>query len=77
MPEEHPNLGEAIGKISNALYELQCHQGINKKAVIALLRDSTKLPRRTIVKVIDGLNDLAKQYCQPASAPPPPPNRKF
>lgn len=36
--------------------------GLNRRAVIALLHDSTKLPRKTIEKVLIGITQLKDFY---------------
>jgi hypothetical protein len=57
------SLAQAVGKISQAMHELRS-SGLNEHAIIVLMADSTKLSKRTITKVLTGLNDLGKFYLE-------------
>lgn len=55
------DLAEAIRKISDGVTRLT-RSGLNREAIITLLSYETKVSRRDIDKVLDGLSDLAKKY---------------
>lgn len=61
-PVEKEILAESIVKISSAFKALQ-KSGLNKKAIIVLVQDQTKLPKRDIQLVIDSLAYLQRAYC--------------
>lgn len=56
-------LAKAIVAISTAAVKLAA-TGLNRKAVVVLLADSTGLAKRTITAVLDGLEDLKQAYCR-------------
>lgn len=58
----HLMLSEAIIKISEGMTALQ-KSGLNMKAIVVLLQAETKLPKRSIYRIIKGLADLEKLYC--------------
>lgn len=60
---EPKDLSEAIDRISSALKTL-LKSGLNRKAIIVLLHDYTKVPRRDIESVLSGLEALKKTYTQ-------------
>lgn len=64
QPEEYKTLGQAIANISDAVETLRFRAGVNYEAIVILLSDKTKLPKRTVRKVLDNLNELATTYCQ-------------
>lgn len=57
-------LADAILKISDAAKQLE-KSGLNKRAIIALIADDTKLGKGTINTVLNSLEDLAKNYAKP------------
>lgn len=61
-PIEKEVLAESIVKISSAFKALQ-KSGLNEKAIIVLVHDQTKLPKRDIQLVIDSLAELQQAYC--------------
>jgi len=54
-------LATAILQISDTVKDLE-KSGMNRRAVIALIADDTKLGKGTITTVINSLGDLAKNY---------------
>lgn len=62
-PESKEILAEAIVRISNGFTKLQA-SGLNKAAIVALLYDSTKISKRDIVAILDGLARLKGWYCR-------------
>ena len=54
-------LATAILQISGAVKDLE-KTGLNRRAVVALLADDTKLGKGTINTVLNSLGDLAKNY---------------
>jgi hypothetical protein len=57
----HATLAEAIVKISAGFEDLK-KSGLNQKAIVVLLNDSTGIGKRDIERVLLGLHDLAKVY---------------
>ena len=57
-------LADAILKISDAAKSLD-KSGLNRRAIVALIADDTKLGKGTIVTVLNSLEDLAKNYAKP------------
>ena len=62
-PESTEILAEAIVNIGAAFVSLQ-KSGLNRKAIVLLLQDATKLPRRDIESVLDALPRLRGWYCR-------------
>jgi hypothetical protein len=54
-------LATAITQISDSVKNLE-KTGLNRRAVIALLADDTKLGKGTITTVLNSLSDLAKNF---------------
>jgi hypothetical protein len=63
---EYVSLAEAVRSIGDAVEKLRFGAGLNLDAIIVLLQDHTKLPKKTIKKVLDGLNHLHDRYCEAA-----------
>jgi hypothetical protein len=57
-------LADAIVRISDAAKSLE-KSGLNKRGIIALIADDTKLGKGTISTVLNSLEDLAKNYAKP------------
>ena len=60
-PVEETVLAEHIVRISDALASL-LKSGLNRDAIILLLRDRTRISKRDIEKVLKGLQDLKTAY---------------
>lgn len=60
-PIEKHVLAKAIVEMSASMKRLLA-SGINRKAIIVLLNDQTSLGKGTIAMVLDGLEQLAKEY---------------
>ena len=56
-------LAESITRISDAVDRL-LSSGLNRRAVIALLHDKTKVRKSEIETILDGLESLKKDYCR-------------
>lgn len=54
-------LAEAVVKVSEALTALQA-SGLNTDAIVVLLQEKTKLPKRDIYAVLNGLRLLKGWY---------------
>ncbi|MGE5509897.1 MAG: hypothetical protein ACM31O_01445 [Bacteroidota bacterium] len=67
-PESPAILAESIIKLSAGVAALT-RGGLNRKAVIALLHDHTKVSKRTIEQVLDGMESLQRTYCKASKAP--------
>lgn len=63
-PDPELDLAEAIRQISKSFEKLSA-SGLNRKGIIALIHDHTKLGKRTISDVLDSLTELEKKYCKP------------
>jgi hypothetical protein len=61
-PEECDTLAEAVKKIGDAVTNLNLNTGLNREGIIVLMQDHTKLPKKTIKKVLDGLIELHSRY---------------
>ena len=62
-PETKEILAEAIVKVSAGLAALE-QSGLNRDAIVTLLRDKTKVGKRDIEAVLDGLKHLRGWYCR-------------
>ncbi len=62
-PESKEVLASAIVKISKALEDLQ-RSGLNEEAIIVLLRDKTKVGKRDIQIIFNGLRRMKGWYCK-------------
>ncbi len=62
--EESLTLIEAVKKIGNAVTDLRLSTGVNLEGTIVLLQDHTKLPKKTIKKVLTGLSELYDRYSE-------------
>lgn len=60
---EPKDLSEAVERISDAMKTL-LKSGLNRRAIVVLLHDSTKIPKRDIEAVLSGLETLKKTYTQ-------------
>ncbi len=58
----YKNLADAIVDISKGMKKLY-KSGLNHKAIVVLIADDTKLPRRDINAVLDSMDTLAETYC--------------
>lgn len=63
QPESKEVLAEAIIRISESMEELAA-SGLNRKAIIALINDDTKLGKGCIETVLDSLTRLKGWYCR-------------
>lgn len=62
-PESKEILAESIVKLGKALDELNKSK-LNKRAILILLQDATKLPKRDIELIIDSIPRLTAWYCR-------------
>ena len=62
-PESTPVLAEAIIRIGDASAAL-LKSGLNQRAIVALLYDTTKIPKKDIIAILDGLRQLRHWYCK-------------
>jgi 2-phospho-L-lactate guanylyltransferase (CobY/MobA/RfbA family) len=54
-------LATTISKLSDATSAL-LNSGLNEKAILTLLADSTKLSKKSIKRIIDAINQLRADY---------------
>jgi hypothetical protein len=62
-PEPTEVLAEAIIRMGEAADKLKS-SGLNETAIIVLLHDATKLPKRDIKLVLDSMRKLRSWYCR-------------
>lgn len=62
-PETTEILAEAIVRIGAGMKKLS-DSGLNRLAIVVLIQDATKLPRRDIIAVLDAQQRLAGWYCR-------------
>lgn len=62
-PESKEILAEAIIRIGEAMKKLS-DSGLNRKAIVALIQDQTKLGKGDIETVLDALQRLRGWYCR-------------
>lgn len=60
-PSAERDLSTAIRQMSDGVTRLLA-SGLNRRAIVTLLADSTKVGRRDIERVLDGLADLEKDF---------------
>ena len=60
--DDKKTLAAAILNISAAMVTLR-KSGLNRAAIVVLLKDATGEPKVTIARVLDGLEQLKKDYC--------------
>jgi len=63
-PIEQPVLAAAIIRLSQAAQKLARESGLTQRAVVILLQHSTKLSQRDIRVVLDGIEQLQRDYCK-------------
>lgn len=56
-------LAEAIVRLGAAVTKLN-KSGLNKRAIVCLLHDATKLPKKEITLIIDAIPQLERWYCR-------------
>ena len=61
--EQGESLASAIAKISDG-FDALLKSGLNKRAIVLLLHDATRLRRTDIQAVLDALPKLKEMYCQ-------------
>ena len=61
--EKEPTLPELIQSVSKSVRNLESLK-LNHKAIVVLLHDYTKLNKRDIESVLDGLSSLERTYCR-------------
>jgi hypothetical protein len=59
----YKNLADAVVTISKAMKRLT-KSGLNRKAIVVLIADDTRLPRRDINAVLDSIETLAEVYSE-------------
>lgn len=62
-PETTEILAEAIVRIGDSVAKLNA-SGLNRKAIILLLHDATKVGKRDIEVILDALPRLRGWYCK-------------
>lgn len=62
-PESKEILAEAIIRIGEAMEKLT-KSGLNKRAIVALIHDQTKLGKGDIEVILDALTRLKGWYCR-------------
>ncbi len=62
-PESKEILAEAIVRLGESFKKLEAN-GMNRRAIILLLHDATKVPRRDIDLVLQAIPRLRSWYCR-------------
>lgn len=62
-PESTEILAEAIVRIGDAVAKLN-GSGLNRKAIVLLLHDATKVNKSDIIAILDALPRLRGWYCK-------------
>ncbi len=62
--QEPIDLNAEIQKISQAMAKLTA-SGLTRKAVVVLLKEETKLPKKSIERVLTSLSTLSVRYTMP------------
>ncbi len=62
-PESKEILAEAIVRLGDSVRKLD-ESGLNHKAIVLLLQDATKLPKRDIELVLSSIPRLKAWYCR-------------
>lgn len=61
QPETTEILAEAIVRLGESVKKLE-QSGFNKRAIVVLLQDMTKIPRRDIAAILDAIPRLKSWY---------------
>lgn len=61
---EQETLVEAIRRIGDGVKRLNA-TGLNRTGVVVLMHDYTKVSKKLIIKVLDGLKEIEREYCEP------------
>lgn len=67
--ETEEPLAQAIRQVSKGTAKLY-KSGLNRKAVVILLADLTKVSKGNIEKILDGLKKLEETYVEPQKGAP-------
>jgi hypothetical protein len=62
-PDDARRLAESVRKIEKGMKELNS-AGLNRKAIVVLLAESTGVARRDINAVLNGLESLGAEYLE-------------
>jgi hypothetical protein len=62
-PIEKEILAEAILKVSDAMRKLSA-SGLNRDAIVALVKDASGITKKDINNILDTLVDLKALYCK-------------
>ena len=62
-PESKEVLAEAIVNIGSVVKKLNAN-GMNKKAMVVLIHDFTRVPKGQIITILDSLPQLERWYCK-------------
>ncbi len=62
-PEDAAELADAVRRIDNSMAALKT-SGLSRRALVVLLYDDTKVRKRDINLVLDGLENLGRVYLE-------------
>jgi hypothetical protein len=62
-PLEKEILADAIAKVSEAMRKLSA-SGLNRKAIVTLVKDATGITKTDIEMILDAMIDLKAMYCK-------------
>lgn len=63
MSTREEPVATAIARLQQAVGKIKTTTGLNERAILVLLADITKLPKKTIQAVLDGQSELFERYC--------------
>ncbi|MCI0620297.1 MAG: hypothetical protein L0387_01245 [Acidobacteria bacterium] len=64
QPAEREVLADAIVKLSKAAEALNQRSGLNQRAIVVLLHDHSRVPKRDIEAVLRAMQQLERDYCR-------------
>ncbi len=64
QPVEREVLADAIVKLSKAAQALNQRSGLNHRAIVVLLHDHSRVPKRDIEAVLRAMQQLERDYCR-------------
>lgn len=63
MTAREEPVATAIARLQGAVSKIKATTGLNERAILVLLVDMTKLPKKTVQAVLDGQSELFERYC--------------
>ncbi len=64
QPSEREILADAIVRLSKAAQALTQGSGLNHRAIVVLLHDHSRVPKRNIEALLRAMQQLEREYCR-------------